>query len=64
MSILEDEVDRLTLEVWFVEIAVSVVVRAVSTLDEEFDKALELVVTLVRAASTLDEEPLRLRLDV
>ena len=46
------------------EIAVLVVVRAVSMLDEEFDKALELVVTLVRAASTLDEEPLRLRLDV
>jgi hypothetical protein len=64
VSILEDEVDRLTLEVWFVEIAVLAVVRAVSMLDEEFDKALELVVTLVRAASTLDEEPLRLRLDV
>ena len=40
------------------------VVRAASTLEEEFEIEFELVFTAVRAASTLDDELLRLRLEV
>ena len=38
--------------------------RAVSTLDEELERLLELVFTALRVASTLDEELLMLKLEV
>jgi hypothetical protein len=38
--------------------------RAVSTLDEEFEREFELVFSAVRTASTLDEELLSPKLDV
>lgn len=37
-STLEDEPDKLRLEVWFVEILVFVVVSAASTLDDELER--------------------------
>ena len=40
------------------------VARATSTLDEELERELELVLRAARVASTLDEELLRLRLEV
>ena len=45
-------------------IRVLVVVSAASTLDEELEIELELVLTVVRAASTLEDELLKLRLEV
>ena len=38
--------------------------RAASTLEEELEIELELVLTVVRVASTLEDELLRLRLEV
>ena len=38
--------------------------RAASTLDEELEIELELVLTVVRAASMLEDELLKLRLEV
>ena len=45
-------------------IRVLTVVRAASTLEEELERELELVLIAVRAASTLEDELLRLRLEV
>lgn len=38
LSMLDDELERLKLDVWFVEMRVLTVPRAASTLDDEFDK--------------------------
>jgi hypothetical protein len=38
--------------------------RAVSTLEEEFERLLELAFAALRAASTLDDELLKLKLEV
>jgi hypothetical protein len=47
-----------------VEIELETAVRAVSTLDDEIERELELAFTALRAESTLEDEPLRVRLDV
>jgi len=63
-STLEEELERLSEEVWLVEIPALRVLRAASMLDDEEEIESELVLRAVRAASTLEDELLRLKLEV
>lgn len=63
-SILEDELERLTLEAWLVVMLLLVVASAESTLAEDRESKLELALMTPSRASTLDDELERLRLDV
>ena len=63
-SILEEELERLSEEVWLVEMPVLSTASAASTLDEDEEIESELVLIAASAASTLEEELLRLKLEV
>lgn len=63
-STLEEELDRLRLDVWLVEMRVLTMVSAASMLDDELERESELALAAESAASTLEEEPLKLRLEV
>ena len=63
-STLEEELERLSEEVWLVEMSVLSVLRAASTLDDDEEVESELVLMAASAASTLEDELLRLKLDV
>lgn len=59
-SRLEEELLKLRLEVWLVEIRVLVALSAASTLLDELEIELDEVLRTARAVSTLDEEIERL----
>lgn len=63
-STLDDELERLMLDVWFVDIFVLAVFSAVSRLVEDCDRLFELKLMSVNTESTLDEELDKLKLEV
>jgi hypothetical protein len=63
-SRLDDELLRLRLEVWFVDIRVLVVLSAASTLLEELEIEFDEVLRIERVVSTLDDDVERLKEDV
>ena len=64
VSTLEDETDRLKLEVWLVETAALTTASRPSTLDELLERVFDWVLMAARSASMLEEEFERLRLEV
>lgn len=63
-STLDEELERFSEEVWFVEMPVLSVLSAESMLDDDDEIDKELVLIVVSAASTLDDELLRFTLDI
>jgi hypothetical protein len=63
-STLDEEFERLRLEVWFVEILLLVASSATSTLDDDDDSERDDTLAALSAASTLEDESDRLTLDV
>lgn len=63
-SMLDEEFDRLRLEVLLVDILAFTELSEASTLDDEVDKLFELVLRAPRSASTLEELLERLRLEI
>ena len=61
---LDEEFDRLRLEVLLVDILAFTELSEASTLDDEVDKLFELVLRAPRSASTLEELLERLRLEI
>lgn len=63
-SRLDEELLRLMLDVWLVEMLALTELSELSTLEDEFESWFELVLMTERRLSTLDEELERLRLEV
>lgn len=63
-STLEEELERLKLDVWLVATAVFTTPRAESTLEDDDESEREEVLAAASAASILDDEDERLRLEV
>lgn len=63
-STLDEELLKLRLEVWFVDMSVLVALSAVSTLLEEFEIEFDEVLRIESVESTLDDDVERLREDV
>lgn len=63
-STLDEELERFSEEVWFVEMPVLSVLSAESMLDDDDEIDKELVFIAVSAASPLDDELLRFTLDI
>ena len=64
LSILEDDLERLRLLVWLVETLAFTRPSDRSTLEELFERLLEVVLMAVRSTSILEEELESERLDV
>jgi hypothetical protein len=63
-SRLDEELLKLRLEVWFVDISVLVALSAASTLLEELEIEFDEVLRIERVVSTLDDDVERLKDDV
>jgi hypothetical protein len=63
-SRLDEELLKLRLEVWFVDISVLVALSAASTLLEELEIEFDEVLRIERVVSTLDDDVERLKEDV
>jgi len=64
LSMLEEELESLTLEVWLVDMLALTLLSELSMLDELFERLLEAVLMAPSKASRLDDEFERLKLDV